>query len=388
MINLTTIQKKRALFLSKVFEISNGDRRYSLNMKKIGEELCFDRIETKKIVDYLIAEGFIKPVALGGSIAITHEGIKKYETISSLPKKELEADHSSNATIHDKGNMLKVFMCHSTEDKMPIREFYKKLCLKGVDAWLDEEKLLPGQDWQLEIEKAIQSSHIVLVFLSNNSITKAGFIHKEIKRALDVADKQPNGTIFIIPARLEICEVPEIFRYLQRVDLFEISGFEKLMKALEARANQLDLEIRNFSNKSQLSISIAAFDKNDIINLLKSIESTSNVITIDNKMSGKWEGQWKSTGGDNGKCHLELYKIENEILGRASLENSIFSLFGKYYFKGKIENSSVFINMLLFDNNELPINGTIIIENETISIKGNYNIPTYDKGHFVFNKKL
>jgi len=28
----------------------------------------------------------------------------------------------------------------------------------GVDAWLDKERLLPGQDWELEIRKAVRES--------------------------------------------------------------------------------------------------------------------------------------------------------------------------------------------------------------------------------------
>jgi len=30
-----------------------------------------------------------------------------------------------------------------------------RLTKDGVDAWLDKEKLLPGQDWELEIHKAV-----------------------------------------------------------------------------------------------------------------------------------------------------------------------------------------------------------------------------------------
>jgi len=50
---------------------------------------------------------------------------------------------------------LKVFLCHASQDKTLVRELYQKLSAEGwIDPWLDEEKLLPGQDWDLEIEKA------------------------------------------------------------------------------------------------------------------------------------------------------------------------------------------------------------------------------------------
>ena len=104
---------------------------------------------------------------------------------------------------------LKAFLCHASGDKPAVREMYKRLVFEGVDAWLDKEKLLPGQDWRVEIPKAVQEADVVIVFLSKNSITKEGYVQKEIKIALDIAEEKPEGTIFLIPARLEECLVPE-----------------------------------------------------------------------------------------------------------------------------------------------------------------------------------
>jgi hypothetical protein len=103
---------------------------------------------------------------------------------------------------------LKVF-CHTTADKFIVRDLYKRLVNDSVDAWLDQEKILPGQDWQAEIPKAVRNSDIVIVCLSNNSVNKEGYVQKEIKVALDIADEKPEETIFIIPARLEECDVPD-----------------------------------------------------------------------------------------------------------------------------------------------------------------------------------
>ncbi|HXQ36418.1 MAG TPA: toll/interleukin-1 receptor domain-containing protein, partial [Anaerolineales bacterium] len=104
---------------------------------------------------------------------------------------------------------LKVFLCHASGDKPQVRALYRRLVAEGVDAWLDQEKLLPGQDWQVEIPRAVREADVVVVCLSNKSITKEGYIQKEIKFALDSADEKPEGTIFLIPARLEECLVPE-----------------------------------------------------------------------------------------------------------------------------------------------------------------------------------
>lgn len=138
---------------------------------------------------------------------------------------------------------LKVFLCHASGDKPVVRALYQRLVRDGVDAWLDKEKLLPGQDWQLEIPKAVRESDVVVVCLSNKSITKEGYVQKEIKFALDIASEKPEGTIFLIPARLEECNVPGQLGSWQWVDLFETNGYEWLMRSLRLRAEKLGMRV-------------------------------------------------------------------------------------------------------------------------------------------------
>ncbi len=135
--------------------------------------------------------------------------------------------------------LLKVFLCHASDDKPTVHKLYSRLLNDGIDAWLDTEKLLPGQNWKVEIPKAVKNSDVVIVCLSNQSINKEGFIQKEIKIALDTADEKPESAIFIIPARLENCNVPERITQYQWVDLFSDDGYKRLMKALQLRANTL-----------------------------------------------------------------------------------------------------------------------------------------------------
>lgn len=134
---------------------------------------------------------------------------------------------------------LQIFLCHASGDKPVVRELYKKLRTDGFRPWLDEEDLLPGQEWQREILNGVKSSDVVIVCLSRQSITKAGYVQKEIKYALDAADAQPEGQTFLIPLRLELCEVPQRLSRWQWVNLFEAQGYQKLVRALDARSKSL-----------------------------------------------------------------------------------------------------------------------------------------------------
>jgi hypothetical protein len=100
-----------------------------------------------------------------------------------------------------------------------------RLTKDSVDryAWLDKAKLLPGEDWELEIRKAVCEADVVVVCLSKQ-FNQAGFRQKEVCLALDTAMEKPEGEIFIIPARLEECDNLESLGKWQWVDLFEMTA--------------------------------------------------------------------------------------------------------------------------------------------------------------------
>lgn len=149
---------------------------------------------------------------------------------------------------------LRSFLCHSSSDKAAARDLSHRLSADGVDPWIDAEKLLPGQDWELEIRKAVKESDVIIVCLSESSINKRGFVQKEIRYALDVADEQPEGAIFLIPLRLEECDIPNRLRSKQWVDYFQVDGYARLTKALRARAQELGIKAPNIASGSKTQV--------------------------------------------------------------------------------------------------------------------------------------
>ncbi|RPI96728.1 MAG: TIR domain-containing protein [Chloroflexi bacterium] len=158
---------------------------------------------------------------------------------------------------------LKVFLCHSHADRNSVCALYNRLTKDGVDAWWDKEKLMPGQAWEFEIQKAVREADVVVVCLSKH-FNQAGFRQKEVQLALETAMKKPAGEIFIIPARLEECETLEALEKWQWVDLFEANGYERLMRALRARADKLSITLR----KNRLSIT-SPYKRDELIRAKK-----------------------------------------------------------------------------------------------------------------------
>lgn len=130
-------------------------------------------------------------------------------------------------------SQLRIFLVYARSDEEAVHRLYNHMVKDGATVWLDKENILPGQDWQHEIRKAILSSDIVLVCLSNQFNKQGGYRHEELKIALEKANSFSEGEVFIVPARLEHCDTPESLRRWQRVDLFEAEGYKKLRAVLK-----------------------------------------------------------------------------------------------------------------------------------------------------------
>ena len=127
---------------------------------------------------------------------------------------------------------LRVFLLYARGDQEAVHRLYKRILKDGVSAWMDVENILPGQDWQEEIRKAIDHSDMIIVCLSRRFNKQGGYRHEEIRIAVERANAVTEGEIFIVPARLERCELPEPLCRWQCVDLFEAGGYRKLLSAL------------------------------------------------------------------------------------------------------------------------------------------------------------
>ena len=167
---------------------------------------------------------------------------------------------------------LKVFLCHASADKPAVRKLYRYLKQRGVQPWLDEIDLLPGQNWQAEIPNALYSSDVILVCLSKNSVNKEGYVQKEISFALDKALEKPEGTIFIIPARLEECSVPSRLSHFQRVDMFREDGYKRLMQSLNLRAASLSPTVAQASVTDESQTIDAVGDGKGQVKLPREVE--------------------------------------------------------------------------------------------------------------------
>jgi len=129
----------------------------------------------------------------------------------------------------------KIFISYSRDDIATAEEIYIFLKDKRCIPWMDKYDLLPGQKWKLEIGKNIRLSDFFLACLSNNSVSKKGYVQKELKEAISVLEQVPEGQIYIIPVRLEDCIVPDSLTENQWLDWFSPNAKELMLRAIETK---------------------------------------------------------------------------------------------------------------------------------------------------------
>lgn len=127
----------------------------------------------------------------------------------------------------------KVFISYAREDLGAALKLWEQLKKTNCDPWIDKKNLLPGEKWPIAIRRAIKNSDFFLACLSKKSVSKIGFFQTELKEGYEILKQYPSKNIYIIPARLEDCDVPEELQDYNWVNLFEPQGFSEVLKAIQ-----------------------------------------------------------------------------------------------------------------------------------------------------------
>ncbi|MCP4111351.1 MAG: toll/interleukin-1 receptor domain-containing protein [Desulfobacteraceae bacterium] len=180
----------------------------------------------------------------------------------------------------------KVFISYVKEDADTAKKLYNDLKIKGVEPWMNNKNILPGQNWKMEIERAIRKNcSNFLLLLSSNSISKKCYEHKQMRIALDNLDYYFNdNNSFIIPVRLDDCDITgnDRLRNLQCVDIFPSyeNGLEKIIDVILPEKNDSkhcgEYEKNNYEIREQKVDSLKIvlpylIDRHEQINKLESM---------------------------------------------------------------------------------------------------------------------
>lgn len=141
--------------------------------------------------------------------------------------------------------MLNVFISYAKEDQSYALEYYEKLKSEGVQPWLDKKFLLPGHNWEIEIEKAFNDANVIVLLMTPRSVGKRGFVQREASDAIERLRYKKADDIYILPLVLEPCDVPvAISNKLQYLDMSSPQSWEQVQRALSIAAEQQQIDLQ------------------------------------------------------------------------------------------------------------------------------------------------
>ena len=145
-----------------------------------------------------------------------------------------------------------VFISYANPDQARVIPFFDALDGRGFNVWLDCKRLKPGQNWEFEIKRALEKSSIVIVFLSENSIERRGYVQREIKVALDKLAEKLVDDIYIIPVLLDDeIAIPEQLKGIQCISASKHDCIGNIAEAITFQMEKLGVQTKTLQRTEE-----------------------------------------------------------------------------------------------------------------------------------------
>lgn len=135
--------------------------------------------------------------------------------------------------------MTSIFISYAKEDYDYALEIFDFLKEEGFEPWMDKKNLMPGQDWDHVLAKTLKQVDFILIVISEISVSKRGYVQREFKRALEYWEERPQSDIYILPVKINECEVPAPLNRFHWIE-FESEDFrEKILASINSQVKNI-----------------------------------------------------------------------------------------------------------------------------------------------------
>lgn len=112
--------------------------------------------------------------------------------------------------------MSRTFISYSSQDRFVARRIAYDLQSRGIEVWMDEFEILPGDSIVEKIAEGIRTSEYLIVLISKNSVGSS-WVRKEFEMAFERNREASERRL--IPVRVDDTPVPPYLAGVQYVDL-------------------------------------------------------------------------------------------------------------------------------------------------------------------------
>ena len=271
----------------------------------------------------------------------------------------------------------KVFISYAKENIEVAERIYYMLQTKGYIPWLDKYNLKVGQQWDVEIKRALKEADFIIILLSSISVAKRGYVQREFRLVLNYCEEKLDSDIYIIPIKLDACDVPD------RLARFQYIEWEDPDVVEQAIQKALSFQRQRLINAHQLSIyrGNLQYKEVDIIETIGDKKPQSKINIIYPQFCNIY---------NNADLKILNSYIESYIL-------KIYNQFIQLPYKGILADTRPYLDNIeslepeerfLYKDNEVQINYSMDFLTEKI-ISFRYVVDTYYSGaphHYHYSK--
>lgn len=138
-----------------------------------------------------------------------------YESVADIRKLCLSLLIAGHDAVAKPLKPLKVFMCHSSDDKPIVEDIARRLWQAEILTFYDKHDIGVGKSIRAEIVNAITEVGYLVVCLSPNSLS-SDWVRREISWAIEHANRLGIGDDeFVLPARIAPVDIPDELAFLR-----------------------------------------------------------------------------------------------------------------------------------------------------------------------------
>ncbi len=123
----------------------------------------------------------------------------------------------------------------------------------NFNVWIDCRRLKVGQNWDFEINRALDKATFVLMFISKLSYDRRGYLQRELKIAIDKLSEKLIDDIYIVPVLLDDdIQIPEQLKGIQYISANNSQCHEQIADALQYQLERLGIEQKEIQKKEEI----------------------------------------------------------------------------------------------------------------------------------------
>lgn len=180
------------------------------------------------------------------------------------------------------------FVSYVHEDSALVDALQADLEASGIQVWRDKNDLWPGQDWKIEIKKAISTGSLAFIacFSANSEARETSYQNEELALAADQMRLRRPGKQWLFPVRFDAVDVPSYdlgagrsLDNLQRSDLFGSGHNRSRLRLLTSIVRLLDASSSPVRQTEAYSEDPVGFMKATLLDPTKQIQLEDFVTT-------------------------------------------------------------------------------------------------------------